>query len=60
MHKSTYKLRLFLMALILSTVGAVIPMGNMNIFENAIAITQGYNYNNYSNNTLEILLDGYN
>ena len=44
MHKSAYKLRFFLMALILPTVGAEIPIGNMNLFENAMAITPEYNY----------------
>lgn len=50
MHKSAYKLRFFLMALILPTVGAEIPIGNMNLFENAMAITPEYNYDNYSSN----------
>ena len=39
MFKSTYKLRLYLMAslIMLSTVAAGIPIGNMNLFSDAIA-----------------------
>lgn len=48
MHKSAYKLRLFLMTLmILSTVGAAIPMGNMNLFSDAMA--SGKNSDKYEN-----------
>jgi hypothetical protein len=39
MYKSAYKLRLFLIAslIVLSTVTAAIPMGNINLFQNAMA-----------------------
>lgn len=50
------------MALILPTVGAEIPIGNMNLFENAMAITPEYNYDNYSssnNNSYEDMYSKY-
>ncbi len=45
MHKSAYKFGLYLMAslIVLSTVAAVIPMSNMNLFENAMAMEMNPN-----------------
>ena len=48
MHKSAYKFGLYLMAslIVLSTVTAAIPMSNMNLFENAMAVEMNPNMNN--------------
>ena len=48
MHKSACKFGLYLMAslIVLSTVAAAIPMGNMNLFENAMAMEMNPNMNN--------------
>ena len=46
MHKSAYKFGLFLMAslTVLSMVAAAIPMSNMNLFKNAMAIRNESKY----------------
>ena len=48
MYKSAYKFGLYLMAslIVLSTVAAAIPMSNMNLFENAMAMEMNPNMNN--------------
>ena len=55
MHKSAYKFELFLMALLImfSTVASLIPMGNMNLFSDAMASgkhsDKNDNYQEYEN-----------